>query len=89
MMKLMLGVAAVSLILSSAALLYFISHDPHEFALPDCVRPNFQDWTDVVLDGCLDPHYAIQFIGLYGLIVFLPLAALTGLLRTIAVRPLS
>jgi hypothetical protein len=89
MVKLLLGIAALSLILPSIALLYFFSHDPFEFTIPGCVRPDAQDWLAVLFDGCLDPGYVFGFIGSYGMVVFLPLATLIGLLRAIPVRPLN
>jgi hypothetical protein len=40
-------------------------------------------------DGCLDPRYVFGFIWSYGMMIFLPLTPLIGLLRAIPVRPLN
>jgi hypothetical protein len=66
--------------LSTLALLFFLSQNPFEFAVPNC-DGNTAAWHDVISHGCLDGEYVAEFIVFYGLVLFVPALALLGVAR--------
>jgi len=80
-MRTLIYIVAVCLAVPALALLYFMSDNPFEFAVPGCGEPDIAGWYDVVRLGCVDPGYAFGFIGLYGGMLFLFFAAVWGAIR--------
>src|SRR5690349_7687302 len=77
-----LAILAFSVTVPALALLYFLSDNPFEFTDPYCDHPDDAPgvW-NIVASGCLDAGYVAQFIGIYGLTIFIPSLILFGALR--------
>jgi len=77
----LLAILALSLAVPALAFLYFLSQDPFEFTHPYCDHLGDPSVWNIIASNCLDGRYVAEFIGVYGLTIFIPALILVGLLR--------